>query len=140
MNSWIFLDASFWIALRTPQESRCDLAHAILAKLRDSRPKFVTSLLVAAETHAFVSRTPRLRNLVLNDIEANPIFRLEPVTPADESGAIQLLRQQKDKSYSLCDAVSFVMMERLGVSRVLTFDDHFGQVGRFEVLDHPDSI
>jgi len=39
-----------------------------------------------------------------------------------------------DKSYSLCDALSFVVMERLGVTEAISFDRHFREYGRFTIL------
>jgi len=56
------------------------------------------------------------------------------VTDADHREAIQLLRQHADKSYPFCDAISFVVMRRLGVKRIAAFDDHFRQIGGFEVV------
>ena len=46
--------------------------------------------------------------------------------------AIGLLRQHVDKSYPFCDAISFVVMQRLGTKRVAAYDDHFRQFGEFE--------
>jgi hypothetical protein len=39
-----------------------------------------------------------------------------------------------DKTYSLCDALSFAVMERLKISRAASFDAHFRQYGKFVVL------
>ncbi|MEH2285259.1 MAG: hypothetical protein V7K90_28760 [Nostoc sp.] len=36
---------------------------------------------------------------------------------------------RQDKSYSLCDAVSFVLMRQRGVTEALTTDHHFEQEG-----------
>jgi predicted nucleic acid-binding protein len=36
----------------------------------------------------------------------------------------------------MCDAVSFAVMERLGISAAFTFDAHFAQYG-WSVLDEP---
>lgn len=43
-----------------------------------------------------------------------------------------------DKDFSFADAISFVVMERLGITRAFTFDRHFEQYG-FTVLT-PDTI
>ena len=49
------------------------------------------------------------------------------VTRRDEARAVALLRAQADKSYSLCDALSFVVMERLRIGDAIAFDRHFRQ-------------
>jgi len=41
--------------------------------------------------------------------------------------AVGLLRERQDKTYSLCDAVSFVLMRERGITDTLTTDKHFEQ-------------
>jgi predicted nucleic acid-binding protein len=41
----------------------------------------------------------------------------------------QYLERHADKTYSLTDCISFVLMTRLGISEALTFDKHFAQAG-----------
>jgi len=43
--------------------------------------------------------------------------------------AMQLLVQRLDKRYSLCDAVSFVLMRRHRITDALSTDHHFEQEG-----------
>jgi predicted nucleic acid-binding protein len=43
--------------------------------------------------------------------------------------AVRLLEDRPDKDYSLCDAVSFVLMRERGISDALTTDHHFEQEG-----------
>ncbi len=43
--------------------------------------------------------------------------------------AIRLLEARLDKLYSLCDAVSFVLMRQRGLKEALTTDHHFQQEG-----------
>jgi len=46
----------------------------------------------------------------------------------------RLLRAHEDKSYSFCDALSFVVMERLRVKEAVAFDRHFRGYGGFMIL------
>ena len=48
--------------------------------------------------------------------------------------AMQLLVDWKDKTYSLCDAVSFILMRQCGVTDALTTDRHFEQEGFVRLL------
>ncbi|WP_455390418.1 hypothetical protein [Oscillatoria salina] len=43
--------------------------------------------------------------------------------------AIALLMARQDKTYFLCDAVSFVLMQKRGITEALTTDRHFEQEG-----------
>jgi predicted nucleic acid-binding protein len=49
-------------------------------------------------------------------------------------GALALLRARLDKTYSLCDAVSFPLMRQYGVTEALTTDRHFEQEGFARLL------
>jgi uncharacterized protein len=44
------------------------------------------------------------------------------------------LTLRPDKSYSLCDAVSFVLMHQRGLVEALTTDRHFEQAGFIRLL------
>ena len=52
----------------------------------------------------------------------------------DEATAIAIVRAHRDKSYSLCDALSFVVMEQLRIREAISFDQDFRSYGRFAVL------
>lgn len=46
----------------------------------------------------------------------------------------KLLSDRQDKTYSLCDAVSFVLMRQRGMTGALTTDRHFEQEGFVRLL------
>ena len=48
--------------------------------------------------------------------------------------AFALLQGRVDKTYSLCDAVSFVLMRGMNVAEALTTDRHFEQEGFVRLL------
>ena len=47
---------------------------------------------------------------------------------------MQLLIDRADKTYSLCDAVSFVLMRQRRMTEALTTDRHFEQEGFVRLL------
>jgi uncharacterized protein len=49
--------------------------------------------------------------------------------------ALDLLTARPDKAYSLCDAVSFVLMRERGETEALTTDRHFEQEGLIRLLN-----
>ena len=59
---------------------------------------------------------------------------VERVRKRDEERAIALLRAHVDKSYSLCNTLSFVVMESLRIREAVAFDRHFRAYGRFTIL------
>jgi len=59
---------------------------------------------------------------------------VERVRVEDERQAIALVRAHKDKTYSLCDALSFVVMERLKIAEAIAYDRHFREYGQFTIL------
>ena len=49
--------------------------------------------------------------------------------------AVELLGQRPDKTYSLCDTVSFGLMRERQINEALTTDKHFVQEGFERLLD-----
>ncbi len=92
---------------------------------------------VLAEFVALAQARRLLRPTALEfvtDLTDNP--DIETVWP-DESlhqKAMALLRTRPDKTYSLCDAVSFVLMRQRNISEALTTDHHFEQEGFQKLL------
>lgn len=48
--------------------------------------------------------------------------------------AVEFLQARLDKSWSLCDAVSFMLMQERGIMEALTTDQHFEQAGYVRLL------
>lgn len=131
----VFCDASFWVALRNRREVNHLRALEISREFQRTRRRWVVTPFIFAEVHAYFSRATKLRAQIIAEFWENPVVRMEQVTRGDQLAAIDLLRAQADKEYSFCDACSFVLMERLGLSQVASFDGHFRHYGRFEVID-----
>src|SRR5205085_12586139 len=67
---------------------------------------------------------------ILADVEVEITW----VDEALHQRAVELLLARDDKTYSLCDAVSFVLMRERGVSEAMTTDRHFEQEGFVRLL------
>lgn len=130
----VFIDSSFWITYREESDARHFEAKRILADLFHQRTHFVVTVPVVCEIHANFSRNQRKRALILKDLCHNPLVMIEDVLHQDQKEALELLSIHQDKTYPLCDAISFVIMRRLKITRVAAFDIHFRQFGEFEII------
>jgi uncharacterized protein len=80
-------------------------------------------------------RFPRLSALTfVVDLLENPDIEVIWVDESLHREAVELLLARQDKSYSLCDSVSFVLMRQRGINTALTTDRHFEQEGFHRLL------
>jgi predicted nucleic acid-binding protein len=63
------------------------------------------------------------------DLSDSPIVEVVWVDKLLHRAALYYLQTRLDKAYSLCDAVSFLLMRERGISEALTTDRHFEQAG-----------
>lgn len=84
---------------------------------------------------ATARRFPRSSALAfVVDLQENPDIETVWVDEALHREAVELLMARQDKTYSLCDAVSFVLMRQRGMTETLTTDRHFEQEGFIRLL------
>jgi uncharacterized protein len=98
------------------------------------RGRLFTTNFIVAETHALLLRRlgRRVALLFLDEVD-NSGMTIVRVRFADEQRAREIIALHDDKDYSLTDAMSFAVMERLRIGEAFTFDRHFAQYG-FVVL------
>jgi predicted nucleic acid-binding protein len=90
----------------------------------------LTHSYVLAEFVALCQARRLNRTRVLNfsvDLLDNPHVEIVWVDEALHRSALTLLQERLDKAYSLCDAVSFVLMRDYGITEALTTDRHYEQ-------------
>lgn len=128
----LFVDSSAFYALIDRSDGNHRRAYALFRAAARQRRQLVTTNFVVAEAHALLlSRLGRaLAARWLLSLTAGVIRLAEE----DESRARTIIMSYQDKDFSYCDAASFAVMERLGLSQALAFDIHFRQYARFEVL------
>ena len=68
------------------------------------------------------------------DLMDNPHVEVVWVDETLHRSSLSLLQERLDKAYSLCDAVSFVLMRERGITEALTTDHHFEQEGFTQLL------
>ena len=65
----------------------------------------------------------------------NPLIEIVWVNEDLHRSAFALLQNRRDKTYSLCDAVSFIVMHDRAITEVLTTDKDFHQEGFIRLLE-----
>ncbi|MCX6361751.1 MAG: PIN domain-containing protein [Armatimonadetes bacterium] len=106
--------------------------HTDAVTLFDASPVRLIHNYVLAEFAALAAarRLPRQSTLAfVADLMDNAAVQMVWVDEAVHGAAVGLLRRRLDKTYSLCDAVSFVAMADRGITEGLTTDRHFTQEG-----------
>jgi predicted nucleic acid-binding protein len=84
---------------------------------------------------AQVRNLPRIDALTfVSDLLEHPDIEVVWVDQELHQEAVNLLMDRMDKTYSLCDAVSFVLMRAMGCTEALTTDRHFEQEGFVRLL------
>jgi uncharacterized protein len=127
----LFIDAGYLIALEAADDQNHDAALRHWRGFLQSLPPLVTTSYVFDEVVTFFNS--RRRNAKAVEI-GNSLLRSSAVefVHVDEQlfyEGWQFFQRHRDKSYSLTDCVSFVLMERRGIREALTFDRHFAQAG-----------
>ncbi len=124
----MFLDTSGLLCLHDRGEAFHEIA---CADYRSARNRISHNLILAEFVAlAQARRLPREAALsFVIDLESNPDIELIFVDQELLRAGLQLLSARLDKSYSLCDAVSFVIMKRRGIADSFTTDRHFEQEG-----------
>jgi predicted nucleic acid-binding protein len=129
----IFVDISFWVALRNRRDPHHEAAGALL--LRHGNTALVTSNHVRGETWTFLRRRAGHAAAVgfLDALERSARVRIVAVEEDIESSALRWLRQHDEREYSFVDATSFALMRTLRLHEVLAFDGDFSAAGFVEL-------
>ena len=130
---YIFVDTGAWYALLDEDDAN----HHAAVRFKDSLVHpLVTSNYIADEVITLVRS--RLGHNVAVEIGQKlwdeSIANLIRVTPRDEIKAWEIFVKYQDKAFSFTDCTSFTLMERVEVTEVFAFDEHFKQYGSFIVL------
>ena len=101
-----------------------------------ARQKVTTSYVVAEFVAlAHVRGVPRAAALAfVDDLQSSDEVDVVYVDAALHQAGLRLLQDRLDKDWSLCDAVSMVLMTRRNIRETLSTDHHFAQSGFVPLL------
>lgn len=135
MRRGVLWDSSAILALLDADDADHARATATADRIAiERRPSFVTNY-IEAEAHALLLR--KLGRAIARQWLLTGSLPVLHVLPQEEERAKAILVTHADKDWSLCDAISFAVLEARGARMAFTFDRHFRQYGRFEVLGLP---
>ncbi|MFM2060451.1 MAG: hypothetical protein RLZZ507_121 [Cyanobacteriota bacterium] len=133
----MLIDTSGLLCLHYPTEPLHSLACTAYKKatVRLTHSYIIAEYVALANARRF----PRSSILAfVIDLLDNPDIETVWINESLYRKAIDLLMIRQDKSYSLCDSISFVLMRERGINEALTTDKHFEQEAFIRLL-HPES-
>lgn len=131
----IFLDTSFLYALVAQRDADHHRVVEVMNEYRDRdlRTLALTTNHVVEETitllRSSVHRDPGIAHDIAvqvgRDLYAGVFGRIHHVSPNEERDAFEYLARHRDKIYSLTDCLSFVVMDKQGITEALAVDSDF---------------
>jgi uncharacterized protein len=134
MTDRCFIDTGSWFACFYKRDQHhCDSVR-IWHHIERNRIVLITTNHVLDELATLLARRTsyefsgnKLREIYDSDI------RIERTSEGDESEALDFFLKYADQEVSFTDCLSFVVMRKLGLRQVFTFDRHFEYAG-FEII------
>lgn len=126
-----YIDTGAFIARFIAADQLHQQSLNIWDKLGTSKEACVTSNHVLDETltllarrvsYAFSAEKARL-------IYHSNLFQIGRTTHEDELAALELFEKYADQSVSFTDCLSFVLMKKMKIQKVFSFERHFSQAG-----------
>lgn len=128
----VLWDSSAILALLDADDADHQRAAATAGQIAsERRPSFITNY-IEVEAHALLLR--KLGRALAREWLLTGGLPVMRALPAEEDRAREIVARHSDKDWSLCDAISFAVLDVRGIRRAFTFDRHFLQYSRIEVL------
>jgi predicted nucleic acid-binding protein len=129
----IFVDTSFWVAVRNGRDPHHHAAAALLQT--HGNGALVTTNHVRGETWSYLRRKGGHGSAVgfLDALDASPRAQVIRVAAKVEAEAVDWLRRHDERPYSFVDATSFAVMRSMRIREALAFDGDFSAAGFVEL-------
>jgi uncharacterized protein len=129
----VFADTFYFLAILSDRDQHHERA---VEFTRSFHGRMITTTWVLTELGNQLRRgRDRERFLsFLAKLKSNPNVSIIPTDDALFDSGVEYFRMRPDKEWSLTDCISFVAMERIGITESLTGDFHFEQAGYHALL------
>jgi predicted nucleic acid-binding protein len=135
MRDRVFFDTSGWIAILNKTDRWHRTARDVKRRLVRQHTIFILTDYIIVEFANGFSKPP-LRAVAINSIRTlidAPEVEIIRVDAALFDAGLDLFQNRSDKTWSLTDCISFVVMKGLNIAAAFTSDHHFQQAG-FSIL------
>lgn len=133
----VLLDSSGWVAAAVRGQDRHEAANAAYTSAVRQGYRIIVTPMVLGESHAlFLRLLGRVgAAAALDSVLRDPTHVVLPVDETLVRAAVdRWILPYRDQHFSLCDVVSFEVMQREGITRALSIDRHFVTAG-FGIID-----
>jgi predicted nucleic acid-binding protein len=129
----VFADSYYFIALISRTDPKHDRAFEFATTFLG---ELITTAWILTELGDGLARPPRRAAFVTlcDRLAQNPSVHVVGCSDELFAAGLERYRSRKDKSWSLTDCISFVVMERERIAEALTGDHHFEQAGFVALL------
>jgi predicted nucleic acid-binding protein len=127
----LFVDTSAWYPLANGGHPDHRALSAALRERVHAGAQVITTNLIVAETHALLLRRNG-RDVALSFaryIRQPPTSIVHSTAERETVALNDWIDRYQDQDFSLADAVSFTVMDELGIHEALTLDRHFAVAG-----------
>ncbi len=127
----VFLDTGYLLALELAGDQNHEAARQHWQRMVEALPPLVTTSYVFDEVVTFFNGRGYHSKAVQvgNSLLQSPSVHLAHVDESLLDEGWTYLRRHADKTYSLTDCISFVVMSRRSIMTAFAFDRHFIQAG-----------
>ncbi len=127
----VFVDTSAWANIVNKRSPSHEQAAETYSRLLAENATLIVTGFVLAETHVLLHR--KLGYPVAQEFlrAANTSSHIQIIYPGSstEKAAKLILEKYTDQDFSLTDAISFAVMQEVGVAEAFSYDAHFITAG-----------
>jgi predicted nucleic acid-binding protein len=138
LTNKVFIDTSGWANLFVATEFYHEKAKLWFQEARRQKLEMITTNYVVIELVALLNsplRVPRSQLFQYVDaVRTASYINLIHIDISIDIAAWDLLKTRQDKTWSLVDSTSFVVMKQFDIQEALTTDHHFEQAGYIRLL------
>lgn len=132
----VFVDTMGWYSLLDRRDEWHRAARDEMDRLRAAATPLVTTDYILDETATLLKVRRALRAIqgFFDSVGSSRMLTVTPVNADRFDRARTFFLKQLDHGYSFTDVTSFVVMQELGLTDVLTHDAHFAEAGFVPLL------